>query len=249
MVKQELLPLEQIDADLWGIARSGGPDPEVAVEAYLEGVLAGLAPGARLRSLEELLERFSPQPAAPDSAPTGAPQAEMTRLILQFLGTPGDHAERSPAEILEKFAGSLGALFDSLNEIISVINVRLLGQSPELETIRKVIGATMEKGGDNLPIKEYLDQIKQAFLAAHGSFQTAAATVVAEVLTELDPARLLSVKNSSLKFGPLRKAELFEQYEEKHARCRRWFDSGQYQESLVREFEKNCRQNFRRKLG
>jgi len=233
--------------NLGRLARDRTPDLQGAVAAYLAGELSGCEPRERLRLLETLCQRFECE-ASPPGAGSAAEQ-EMRRLVLHFLGGAGAAGTLSSGELLEKFAGSLEVLFNSLNEIVSVINVRLLGQSPELETIRKVIGTNIELGEDNLPVKEYLDQIRHAFLAAHSSFQLAAATLIAELLAELDPAALLQEKSSGLKFGPLRKAELFERYQEKHARCSRWFASGQYKESLLREFEKNCRHSFKRNSG
>jgi hypothetical protein len=256
--------LEKWTLDLGRLGRSDTPDLEGAVAGYLAGELSCREPRERLRLLETLCQRFEAEPLAASAASAasatsatsatsgpdaGSTELDMTQLVLRFLGGKSAAATVSSGEILEKFAGSLEVLFDSLNQIISVINVRLLGQSPELETIRKVIGSNIERGGDNLPVKEYLDQIQHAFLAAHTSFQLAAATLIAEVLSELDPAALLQEKSSGLKFGPLRKAELFELYQEKHARCSRWLDSGHFKESLLREFEKNCRQTFQNRSG
>jgi hypothetical protein len=235
--------MEKLALELRRIACSGTSDLEAAVGCYLACELAGLEPHERLRSLKTLSDRLDGN-ASPATAVVGAADQDLTRLVLHFLGRSVDTGKISSAEILEKFAGSLEILFNSLNEIVSSINVTLLGQHPELETIRKVIGSNMESGADTLSIKEYLDRIQHAFLAAHSSFQVAATTLIAELLAELDPAELSKAKSSGLKFGPLRRAELFEMYEEKYARCKRWFDSGQFKESLLREFEKNCRQTF-----
>lgn len=235
--------LDHLDRELRLLARPGAPEPEAAISSYLAAELSGRDPGERLRILDELSRRFAePDPAEAPAAQGEEPagREEMTRLVQQFLGQPAGSGVSDPA-IVENFARSLDLLFNSLNEIIAVINVRLLGESPELETIRKVIGKNLELG-DKLSIKEYLDQIQRAFLAAHSSFQSAAGTVISELLAELDPALLEQGKSGGLKFGPLKKAELFEQYAERHARCRRWLESGQYKESLLREFEKNCRQ-------
>ncbi|UFS70726.1 hypothetical protein LPW11_00715 [Geomonas sp. RF6] len=240
------LPARKMAQRMRGVAALGGADPEREVERWLEGELLPLAPKQRLERLEELAAELglTPAPALPSAHP--AAMQEIGHLVSRFLGG-ADAAEGLPPEILaEKFAASLDALFDSLNQIVSVINVTLLGQSPELETIRKVIGSNLKDGGD-LPIREYLERIRSAFLAAHESFQSAAATVLSELLGELDPER--EANGTPLKFRPLRKAELFEQAAERHRRCRRWFDSGEWRERLLREFEKECRRDLQGREG
>jgi hypothetical protein len=245
-------PLHKYESDLRGMARSGIDDLEGAVAGYLGARLSSCGAGQRLALLETLRDRFGGEDgtrtaAVPPDAAVGA-EPDVTRLVRRFLGrsSSGDAAS---GEVLEQFAAALDVLFDELNEIIAVINVRLLGQSPELETIRKVIGSSLDKGADNLSIKEYLDQIRQAFLVAHSSFQDAATTLIGELLAELDPAALAQSKSHGLKFGALRKAELFDQYQEKYGRCSRWFASGEHRETLLREFEKNCRRSFKTKSG
>ncbi len=232
------------------IGSSCPSDLESAVEGYLDRELGALPQAERLHLLESLAERFDrPEPVVVattmGSQATTQASADVTRLISLFLGKAIGTTEIGSDEISGKFAQSLNTLFDTLNEIISVINVTLLGQHPELATIRKVIGSNLEEGAGGASLKDYLDQIKQAFQVAHQSYQVAATAVLDELLTELDPESLAQAKSSGLKFGPLRKAELFEMYEERHARCRRWFSSGQLTERLLRDFEKQCQQTFK----
>ena len=232
------------------IAASGGADSRREVESYLESALTGCSLAERLDYLKclarELEARGGSQPVPAAVAPdrTGPDAGEIHHLVIRFLGQGAATEGLSSQELVEKFAASLDTLFDALNQIVSVINVTLLGQSPELETIRKVIGSNLKGDQGFGSIKEYLERIQKAFLVAHGCFQASAATTIKELLSELDPQVLASAKSSGLKFGPLRKAELFEQYEEKYGRCKRWFDSGQYQERLLREFEKQCQIHF-----
>ena len=178
--------------------------------------------------------------------PEAAPLPDgIHQLVSRFLGSAkSDTSAIAPRELAEKFAGSLNALFDSVNQIVSVINVTLLGKSSELETIRKVIGENIQGETEYESIKEYLERIKKAFLVSHQSFQLAASSVVEELLTEMDPETLAKESSAGFKFGPLRKAELFDQYAEKHARCKRWLSSGACREKLLREFERHCQLHF-----
>lgn len=230
------------------IKASAPSELEEAVEGYLGEELHGVSPQERLRLLEKLAEQFDVKSSGP-ARTDGAATEEIVRLVSLFLGKSISPSEINSTEISEKFASSLNTLFDTLNKIITVINVTLLGQRPELETIRKVIGSNIEGETENVSLKDYLDQIQKSFLVAHTSFQQATKTLIGEVFLELDPEVLLSTKSSGLKFGPLRKAELFDTYEEKYARCKKWFDSGQFTERLLREFEKNCQKTFNTTMG
>ena len=230
------------------IGLSGVPDLEMAVAEFLYRELHELGLEERLRLMELLAQQFG-APAEPMSinhASEGAVPAsspEVMKLLSLVLGNTIRESDINSKDICEKFLVELNTLFDTLNGIISVINITLLGQSPELETIRKVIGSNIE-GDEKASLKEYLDRIQKAFLVAHSSFQSAAETVIAEILAELDPQLLIATKTPGFKFGLIRKAELLEKYEEKYARCHRWFDSGACKERLLREFEKNCLNTF-----
>jgi hypothetical protein len=230
------------------IGTAGVPDLEASIENYLNGELAGVAPSERLRLLEALAGQFGTQEPIVNRKETEATE-DIIRLMSLFLGKTLNAGEISSHEMAEKFAGSLNTLFDTLNQIITIINVTLLGQSPELETIRKVIGSNIEGGTTRVSVEEYLDQIQRAFLVAHQAFQQTTATLIGEVLSELDPEALSKSNTSGLKFGPLRKAELFEKLEGKYARCKRWYNSGEYKERMLREFERCCQQTFKSRLG
>ena len=63
-------------------------------------------------------------------------------------------------------------------------------------------------------------------------------------MTELDPDRIANSAERGLKFGPLRKAELFDIYVEKFRACRAYHQSGRLLADLTREFEKNCQKAY-----
>lgn len=242
----------QLAQEIRKVGASGSADPGREVRSRINSALAGCDLPERLARLELLARELDAAPAgpAPPAAPpppasaSGTAAAEMQQLVTRFLGQSGATEGLSSQELADKFAAALETLFDSVNQIVSVINVTLLGQSEELETIRKVIGSNLKGDKEFSAIKEYLERIQKAFLVAHNCFQVSSATLLQELLAELDPQVLLDAKSTGLKFGPLRRAELFDQYEEKHRRCKRWLDSGQYKERLLREFEKQCQINF-----
>ena len=164
--------VETLALEIRRIGLSGAPDLETAIEKYLAGELRGREVEERLRILELLAQKFgmsSKVVSSTEGVETIAPTAsiEVTRLVSLVLGKPLRENDINSKEIYEKFSGALTTLFDTLNEIISVINITLMGQSPELETIRKVIGSNIE-GGEKVSLKEYLDRIQKASkLMAH----------------------------------------------------------------------------------
>ena len=234
----------KIVSDLRRLESSGGGGAPEDIERYLRSTLARYPHGTRLPLLEKLVSEFGDIQQKPVTRDEGALSVEMHELIGRFLGAVAGNDSLSARELADKFSGSLETLFNSVNQIVSVINVTLLGEHQELETIRKVIGSNLKGDTDYAAIKKYLDRIQSAFLIAHDAFQAAARVVIGEILTELDPAAIAKSKSSGLKFGPLRKAELYELYEEKYARCQRWFESEQFPERLLREFENCCRSKY-----
>jgi len=224
------------------LAASGRQAPGQEIERYLTSALSRFTPELRLNALQDLAREFGGPPPPTSTMPDGAPPNDMHRLIAHFIGVSEGTGAISADELAERFAGSLDTLFTAVNQIVSVMNTTLLGEDEAMATIRKVIGSNLRGETDYAAIKGYLDRIRKAFLVAHKSFQVSATTVIAEMLLELDPKAIENAKPAGLKFGPLRKAELFDLYEERYARCKRWFDSAECSERLLREFEKNCQQ-------
>lgn len=237
--------LDNLAGGIRSLNNSHPPFLEEALERYLEGELLETPPTQRLKLLEELLERF------PDTPPTtrglSLAQDDTARIFSLLSGTRIDLSEHSPQEVSEKFAASMNTLFDTLNRIIAVIHGNLLGEKPELETIRHVIGSQIEGGWEETSLKDHLEQIQQAFLISHRAFQDAALNVVGEMLAALDPETLADSTKSILSFGPMRKAEIFEAYQGKYQECRKWFDAGRFSERLLREFEKICQKTYKGK--
>ena len=240
--------LEKLAGEIKNLYRSAPARSEVLIASYLEQQFQGISDGERLALLEKLAHHFK-DGSLRTHRPTGLESSEVSRLFSLLLGHKISLGDLSSGELSEKFAHSLNTIFDSLNQIIGVINNTLLGKQPEMETIRHIIGSDL--GGEAKPesLQNYLDQIQEAFLVAHQAFQQAARIKVSEILAELDPERISAQTDGGLKFGPLRKAELFDIYKEKFHSCKSWLESGRLTEGLLREFEKICQKLYNKKGG
>jgi len=233
-------------AEIRALYRSDPSQSEASIGRYLEEGLKRLSPAERRELLKELVLEF--EPSCPEVEPVliqeGGPFALLCSLLLGERITPED---LKSGAIVERLASSLNTVFDTLNQIVGVIHVTLLGEKGELETIRQIIGAGLQEGHQTDPLQTYLDQIQEAFLVAHQAFQQATRTKVGEILSELDPERIATLVEGGLKFGPLRKAELFEIYKEKFRVCKGSFESGRLMNDLLREFEKICHKSYKTK--
>lgn len=240
--------LERLASEIRIIYRSDPLHSEPLVEKYLDQKLKGSSLSERLTLLERLSQHFrgsrsEPHPALP-SGTLGPASEEFSRLVSLLLGKSVSAADLSSKDLLEKLAHALNTIFDTLNQIIGLINTTLMGRKAEFETIRHIIGSELEGEGGHDSLQSYLDQIRGAFLVAHRALKQAARKKVGDILLELDPSRLESARGGGLKFGPLRKAELFEMYKEKFAQFKSWVESGRFTEELLREFEKACQKLY-----
>lgn len=214
-------------------------NPEKArtrIGAMLAAELADYPPEAQERLLTDLTAAFLPRKDRPAGGPLET--EALRRVVASILG-------REPAagipgeELVKRLAESIHTIFDLLNEIVRSIDLHLAAGGGE-ETIRHVIGSEIAGGGGSRSIEDYLGQIERAFLIAQESFKRTAVEQVGGILKALDPEALSKSGSGGLRFGPLRKAELFGLYEESFRQCRRWFESNRFVEDWVRGFERNC---------
>jgi hypothetical protein len=217
-----------------------GSHSEGSIEAFVSEKLGGLPPSERLAALEKLTERFAGGLRG-ETAGLGTPDDQVrSRVFSLLLGKKVSRADLSSTELLERLADSLNTVFDSLNQLVGVINTTLTGQGTGEQTIRQVIGGHVEGAEQAKSLESYLGQIKKAFLVAQEAFKKAARAKVNQMLDELDPEAISEGGGGRLKFGPLRKAELFDVYEERFGNVKTWFVSGRFMEEFLREFEKNA---------
>ena len=232
--------------EIKAVAKAGKAGLPEEIEKHLEQALQGLPPDERVRILEEVAAQFETPPGK-TSPFAGLRSAESSRAISLLLGREIVRSDLSPEEISAKLAKSLNTIFDTLNQIIGTIHSTLLGQGAEEETIRQIIGSEIVgEAKDRSSLQGYLDQIQEAFLVAHRAFTGAAEIIVRQILSELDPERMMASSEGRLKFGPMRKAEFFDAYREKYQLCKNALDSGRMTEEFLREFEKACRRLYKK---
>ncbi|MCB2147279.1 MAG: hypothetical protein KQI81_12445 [Deltaproteobacteria bacterium] len=228
-----------------GLAAQFEADGDVSadlVEAYLKEQMAGLDRHSRITALQTVVNRLA-NTCGPSM--TGETDEEvLTRVCSLLLGRKVSMDDLSSSELLEKLAESLNTIFNTLNQLISVINMTFTGEGSPEQTIRQVIGYRLEGEGQGSSLETYLDQISNAFLTAQQSFKEAAYAKVKQVLSVLDPEQVAAEVGKGLKFGPMKKAEMFDIYEERFGKIQKWFSSGRFMEDFLREFEKNCQIKF-----
>lgn len=227
-----------------GLAAQFGADDDVstdALEAYLHDQMAGLDRPARIDTLQAVIGRLGSicQPLHGETD-----DEVLTKVCSLLLGRKVSVDDLSSSDLLEKLAESLNTIFNTLNQLISVINMTFTGEGSPEQTIRQVIGFRIEGEGQGSSLETYLGQISNAFLTAQQSFKEAAYAKVKQILSVLDPEQLAAEVGKGLKFGPMRKAEMFEIYEQRYEKIQKWFSSGRFMEDFLREFEKNCQTNF-----
>jgi hypothetical protein len=218
---------------------------EERIEKLLEQRFRDVAPLARVALLENLLHRFPPG-GRPGPGPE---RQEVRRLLSLVLGDRVSAEDLASPELFERLARSLNTVFDSLNRTIGIINTALLGRTVELETIRYIIGSSIEDSERAESLQGYLDRIQESFLVAHKAFRQSAESLAARILTELSPEAVAAGADLGMKFGPLRKAELYDLYAEKHRTLKAWSESGRMAETFLREFERTCQKLIERRQG
>jgi hypothetical protein len=229
----------QLANEIKQIYSSGPLQAETLIERYLEERLYALSAPERLILLKKLIAEFK-RASSGTSGNENMDEEVLSRVFSLLLGRKVSQADLSSTEFLQRLAESLNTIFDTLNQLVSVINMTLLGEATGDETIRHIIGFHLEGEYQSKSLESYLGQIKKAFLIAQQAYKKAAHTIVSKILLELDPVQIARTDTGGLKFGPLRKAEFYEIYEGKFQRCKKWFESGRFMEEFLREFEKDC---------
>ncbi|MBN2298812.1 MAG: hypothetical protein JXM72_09465, partial [Deltaproteobacteria bacterium] len=193
--------------DLRKIYASSPQKASTLIEEYLEGTLGDLPMPERISALKALGKQLN------QGAEDETPKELIDRIVPLLLGRDVCRENLSSSELLERLAGSLNTIFDIVNQLIGVINQTLGESRAGEETIRHVIGGNLECESSERPLEEHLGQIQKAFLKTHQFFKEAAEVTVGKILAEMDPGKISSEAGSSLKFGPLKKAETFDLYE------------------------------------
>jgi len=155
----------------------------------------------------------------------------------------------SSHDLLEKLAASLKTVFDGVNELRNATSAALLSEASSDRTIRQVIGLHFRKENHVDSLDKHLGQIKVAIRSSHEAYQDAFASKLREILLELSPGRIEEKCGKSIRFGPLRKAELFDEYVSTFERMRTWLESGKFMEDFMTEFQGALQKRLSSKKG
>jgi len=233
------ISLEKLAQEIRQIYSMDSRQAEEGIAAYLQAQLGSLPATEKVGLLEKLTAQFDAP--VPGSADREYPEDEvLARLFSLVLGDRVTKADLTSADLLQRLAESLNTIFDALNRLVAVIDSTLMGKDRGDETIRQVIGFHLEGQDKTKSLESYLGQINKAFLLSQQASKQAANQVVGKILRELDPEKIKQQAGSGIKFGPLRKAEFYDVFEQEMKKCRQWYESGRFMQDLQREFEKNC---------
>jgi hypothetical protein len=233
---------ETLETRILEIYRKHGDQSQDPVDQYLTETLKNFDRTRKMAVLEKLIERLD-GPDQKSGASGVSPAIDdhvLSRVIKLLLGRDIAKLDLSSDELLESLAESINTVFESLNQLISVINTTLVGKQDPDQTIRQVIGYNIEGSSQARPLEAYIGQIGKAFFEAQEASRKAAHAKVLEILEELAPEKIEAESGGSA-IGPFRRARCYEAYEHKFEKFRTWFESGRFMESFLREFEKNCR--------
>ena len=228
------ISVDKLAQEIRQIYSSDSRQAEERIAVYMQEQLAALSVTEKNSILERLTAQFGG--SLPDSY---LDDEVLTRLFSLVLGDKVTRADLSSADLLQRLAESLNTIFDALNKLVAVIDSTLLGKVRGEETIRQVIGFHLDGQDQTKSLESYLGQINKAFLLAQQASKDAASQMVGKILQELDPEKISQEAGGGLKFGPLRKAELYNVLEQEINKCRQWYESGRFMQDLQREFEKN----------
>lgn len=237
----DTIAYEKLKDRVLQIYMENGDQSEEPLEQFLNDALENLDTDHRMVVLDRLIDRLEePFQEGAFPGPAGIDDHVLARVIKLLLGRDISKVDLSSDELLESLAESINTVFESLNQLISVINTTLVGKQDPDQTIRQVIGYNIEGSSQARPLEAYIGQIGKAFFEAQEASKKAAHAKVKQILEELDPEKIAAETGGS-PIGPFRRAKCYEVYEHKFEKFRNWFESGRFMESFLREFEKNCR--------
>ena len=220
-----------------------------AIEAHLNKVLADLDKDSRQEVLDRLIQEFEHgTPAMPRSPITAedSTQENMTigdhvlaRVIKLLLGREVSQADMNANEFLESLSESINMVFEALNQLISTVNITLVGKQDSDQTIYQAVGYHLEGAGHGRTLDRCIRQIDKAFYESLQASRRAAHAKVKEIINELNPENIVRDAMAT-RLNPMRKSKYYDEYVHKFEKIENWFVSGRFMEYFLREFEKNC---------
>lgn len=212
---------------------------ESVIADFLKTRLDTLDPPEQTAVLDTLIQRFEASELKGES-PCLTDSHILKKICEQFLGRDIALDSLEPDELLRKLADAINTVFDSLNQLISTINVTLAGNQGRDETIRQVIGYHLEDDGSGISLENHIGQIRNAFIACHEAFQTTTLKKLEQIIEELCP-ETIKRETGAARINPARKARCFDTYEAKFNKFITWVETGKFMESYLRDVESNCR--------
>lgn len=220
-----------------------------AIEAYLNEVLTDLDRNSRQEVLDRLILEFEHDTTAMPRSPIEAENTTqenmaiddhvLARVIKLLLGRNVSQADMDSDELMESLAESINMVFEALNQLINTINTTFVGKQDSDQPIHQVIGYHLEGADHGRPLDSYIGQIGKAFYESQQASKRAAHAKVKEIITALSPENIARDTVAS-RLSPMKKSKYYDEYVHKFEKIEKWFESGRFMESFLREFEKNC---------
>jgi hypothetical protein len=206
---------------------------EKRIEQFLKERLENLSDSEGLTILKKLISEFghTPYSCIDDLI---LEDGIMSQICSLLLGKDVSRTNLSPTELLQRLTECLNTIFDSLDQLIKVINNTLFGEGLGKQGTRTIIGYSPES------LESHLGQINKAFSIAMRAFEKTVRIKVEQILQVMDPDQISAERKGWFKIPPFQKAEHYEIFEENHRKIKKWFESEKFMEDFRREFEKNC---------
>ena len=232
--------IDQLATEVWQLYTSDTENAEATIELYLKRKFSHLSNDEKLKMLERLASEFEGI-SGQKTVELELDDELVTQIASLLLGEQASQYTLSTEQLADRISDSLNTIFDALNHLIGVINKTLWGNPNDDKTIRQVIGSHLSGGASSNSLEAHLNQIGNAFLTVQRAFKETARSQVARILDEMNPDNVArECAGGVIKFGVFRRAACYDVYEEKFRRIKRWFDSDQFMEDFLREFEKKC---------
>ncbi|MCD4721634.1 MAG: hypothetical protein K8S13_17490 [Desulfobacula sp.] len=236
----EPIQYEKMEDSIIKIFQEQTDNADLPINDYLKNELKTLDSSDRMEVLDKLIDQFDSDNHIDEKyAAVAIDDHVLARVIKLLLGRDITKVDFNSNELLESLAESINTVFESLNQLISVINTTLVGKQGSDETIRQVIGYHLEGSSQTKTLESYIGQIGKAFFASQEASKKAAHAKVMQILEELSPEKIEKEAGVS-RLSPMRKSKYYEVYELKFKKFEKWFESGRFMESFLREFERNC---------
>ena len=227
------IAITQLADEIRGVYILDGNQVEKRIEHFLKEKLKNHSDSEGLTILKKLISEFgnTPHSCAEDLI---LEDSIMSQICSLLLGKDVSRINLSSTELLQRLTECLNTIFDSLDQLIKVINKTLFGEGLGKQGTRTIIGYNPES------LEGHLGQINKAFSIAMRAFEKTVKIKVEQILQAIDPDQISSERDGWLKIPPFQKAEYYEIFEEKHIEIKKWFESDKFMEDFRREFEKNC---------